>query len=155
MESRNPTIVRILEEKGDVIENRHSGIPTMKREMKNYHLPEPEFYEERDSFKVVFRNGGQQNVQVDNKMSKKDLSGQQNNNKNLNLTTNDYQNMILEFCKEPKTAVEIKKYLKIKSRQYVSAKIIKPLINAGSLEYTNKLNINARNQKYKTKIFKY
>ena len=197
MEARNPTIVRILEEKGAIIENRHSGIPTMKREMKNYHLPEPEFYEERDSFKVVFRNGGQQNVQVDNKipkkelsgqqsgqqiiqvdnkmskkelsgqqsgqqnvrvdnkMSKKELRGQQNNNKNLNLTTNDYQNMILEFCKEPKTAVEIKKYLKIKSRQYVSSKIIKPLINAGSLEYTNKLNINARNQKYKTKIFKY
>ncbi|MBE6147039.1 MAG: hypothetical protein E7168_01745 [Firmicutes bacterium] len=44
MESRNPTIVRILEEKGDVIENRHSGIPTMKREMKIYGLPEPEFY---------------------------------------------------------------------------------------------------------------
>ena len=107
----------------------------------------------------MFRNGGQQNVQVDNKMPKKELSGhqsgQQNNNKNLNLITNDYQNMILEFCKEPKTAVEIKKYLKIKSRQYVSSKIIKPLINAGSLEYTNKLNINARNKKYKTKIFKY
>lgn len=31
MESRNPTIVRILEEKGSVIENRYSGIPTMKR----------------------------------------------------------------------------------------------------------------------------
>lgn len=53
MEARNPTIVRILEEKGDVIENRHSGIPTMKREMKKFGLPEPEFYEERDSFKVV------------------------------------------------------------------------------------------------------
>lgn len=103
----------------------------------------------------MFRNCRQQNVQVDNKMPKKELSGQQNNNKNLNLTTNDYQNMILEFCKEPKIAVEIKKYLKIKSRQYVSSKIIKPLINAGSLEYTNKLNINACNQKYKTKIFKY
>jgi len=56
MESRNPTIVRILEEKGSVIENRHSGIPTMKREMKKYGLPEPGFYEERDSFKVIFRN---------------------------------------------------------------------------------------------------
>lgn len=56
MESRNPTIVRILEEKGSVIENRHSGIPTMKREMKKHGLPEPEFYEERDCFKVVFRN---------------------------------------------------------------------------------------------------
>lgn len=56
MEARNPTIVRILEEKGSVIENRHSGMPTMKREMKNHRLPEPEFYEERDSFKVIFRN---------------------------------------------------------------------------------------------------
>ena len=34
METRNPTIVKILEEKGSAIENRHSGIPTMKREMK-------------------------------------------------------------------------------------------------------------------------
>ena len=70
MEVRNPNIVRILEEKGSVIENRHSGIPTMKREMRKYGLPDPEFYEERDSFKVIFRNnschqnssdGGQQN----------------------------------------------------------------------------------------------
>lgn len=28
----------------------------MKREMKKYGLPAPEFYEERDSFKVIFRN---------------------------------------------------------------------------------------------------
>ena len=56
MEARNPNIVRILEEKGAVIENRHSGIPTMKREMRKYGLPDPEFYEERGSFKVVFRN---------------------------------------------------------------------------------------------------
>ena len=97
------------------------------------------------------QQSGQQNAQVDNKMSKKEPSGQQSDNKILNLTTNDYQNMILEFCKEPKTAIEIKKYLKIKSRQYVSTKIIKPLIDTGSLEYTNKNNINARNQKYISK----
>lgn len=47
MEARNTTIIRILEEKGSVIESRHSGIPTMRREMSNYGLPEPEFYEER------------------------------------------------------------------------------------------------------------
>lgn len=41
MESRNPTLVRILEEKESVIENRHSGIPTMIREMKKYGLPFP------------------------------------------------------------------------------------------------------------------
>ena len=60
MEVRNPNIVRILEEKGSVIENRHSGIPTMKREMRKYGLPDPEFYEERDSFKVIFRNNSRQ-----------------------------------------------------------------------------------------------
>ena len=56
MESRNPTLVRILEEKVSVNENRHSRIPTMIRKMKKYELPFPKFYEERDSFKVIFRN---------------------------------------------------------------------------------------------------
>lgn len=56
MESRNPTLVRILEEKESVIENRHSIKPIMIREMKKYGLPSPEFYEERDSFKGVYRN---------------------------------------------------------------------------------------------------
>lgn len=56
MESRNPTLVRIPEEKGSVIENRHSRMPTMIREMKRYGLHSPKFYEERDSFKVIFRN---------------------------------------------------------------------------------------------------
>ena len=32
------------------------NLPTMKREMKKYGLPEPESYEERDSFKVIFKN---------------------------------------------------------------------------------------------------
>lgn len=137
MESRNPTIVRILEEKGDVIENRHSGIPTMKREMKKYGLSEPEFYEERDSFKVIFRN----NIVV----QKGQQSGQQNT------SLENYKNIVLEFCLEPKTAKEIKDLLKIKSRQYVSSNIIKPLISEGKLEYTNKNSINARNQKYITK----
>ena len=55
LEVRNPTIIRILEEL-DYIENRHSGIPTMKREMEKYGLPAPEFYDERDCFKVILRN---------------------------------------------------------------------------------------------------
>ena len=65
MEARNPNIVRILEEKNAVIENRHSGIPTMKREMKKYNLPEPEFYNERGCFKVVFRNSFLNSKQVE------------------------------------------------------------------------------------------
>lgn len=53
MEARNPNIIRLLEEKypaidGDLmraLENRHTGIPTMRREMAKYGLPEPKFIE--------------------------------------------------------------------------------------------------------------
>ena len=41
-------------------------------------------------------------------------------------------------------------YLNITSKRYVAYNIIKPLINDGKLEYTNKNSINARNQKYKS-----
>ena len=133
MEARNTTIVRILEEKGYVIENRHSGIPTMRREMKNYGLPEPEFYEERDSFKVIFRNT--------NVVHSGQVSGQ----------VIEYQKLVLEYCMILKSTAEIKDYLKINSRRYVREKIIKPLIDNELLSYTNKDHINASNQKYVTK----
>lgn len=71
MEVRNPTIIKILEESTSMIENRHSGIPTMKREMKKHGLKEPEFYEERDSFKVIFRNGTEA---IEEKIYNKEIS---------------------------------------------------------------------------------
>ena len=189
MESRNPTIVRILEEKGAVIENRHSGIPTMIREMKKYGLPEPEFYEERNSFKVVFRNNLQNSTihsnsqnsncgtkcetndsQNSNCGTKCETSDSQNGNCGTKCETNDSQNSncgtkcetsdsqltinlrikVLKYCKEPRTTKEIMEYLNITSKRYVAYSIIKPLISAGKLEYTNKNSINARNQKYKS-----
>ena len=198
MEARNPTIVRILEEKGSVIENRHSGIPTMKREMEKYNLPLPEFYEERGSFKVIFRNdseknniqqkvssgqqnvaSGQQNIASGQQKvasgQQKVASGQQNvasgqqkvssgqqkiadehhkkieNSKNQIDNIEEYRRVTLKYCVNPKTAKEISRHLKIKSRQYISSNIIKPLINEGKLEYTNKNRVNAKNQKYVTK----
>ena len=136
MEARNTTIVRILEEKGSVIENRHSGIPTMRREMKNYGLPEPEFYEERDSFKVIFRNSENRlDQQVSEQVSEQVLK---------------YRELVTDFCITPKTAKEIREYLKIKSRNYVSDNIIKPLIKAKMIDYTNSEHPNASNQKYIT-----
>ena len=139
MEARNPTIVRILEEKGSVIENRHSGIPTMKREMKKYGLPEPEFYEERDSFKVVFRN----NIIMAKEIQDGQVSGQVNQ-------IEKYKKLVLEFCKSPKTATEIKDYLGMSSKNYVREKVINPLVKNNFLGYTNKNHINASNQKYIT-----
>ena len=55
MEVRNNTIIRLLEETTDVVENRHTGIATMREEMQKANLPEPEFEILRGTFKVTFR----------------------------------------------------------------------------------------------------
>ena len=51
---------------------------------------------------------------------------------------------------EAKTIREIMSYLPLNSRQYISSRIVKPLIDEGKLEYTNKNSFNAKNQKYIT-----
>ena len=62
----------------------------------------------------------------------------------------DIEKKVLDFCIEPKSAQEIRTYLNISSKRYVAYEIIRPLINSGKLDYTNKNSINARNQKYLT-----
>ena len=64
-------------------------------------------------------------------------------------TEKEIFNKVLEFCKEPKTAKEIRNYLGISSKRYVAYKILKPLVDFNKLEYTNKKR-NASNQKYIT-----
>ncbi len=60
-------------------------------------------------------------------------------------------NNVLSYCVVAKSAEEIRIYLNINSKRYVAEKIIKPLINNGKLDYTNKNVRNAKNQKYITK----
>lgn len=55
MEVRNNAIIRLLEETTDIVENRHTGIATMREEMQRANLPEPEFEILRGTFKVTFR----------------------------------------------------------------------------------------------------
>ena len=60
LEVRNNTIIRLLEETTDIVENRHTGIATMRDEMKKINLPEPEFENLRGTFKVTFRKEEQE-----------------------------------------------------------------------------------------------
>lgn len=50
-DTRNPIIALELEVL-KVTENRYSGIPTIRRAMREYNLPEPEFLDERGCFIV-------------------------------------------------------------------------------------------------------
>lgn len=89
----------------------------MKSEMKKHCFPESELYEEISYFKVVFRN----NMSIDYTSSEQ-VSGHESGHQNFDIET--YKNKILQYCHQPKTAKEIRDFLRIKSRQYVSTKII-------------------------------
>ncbi|MDK4501558.1 DNA helicase [Fusobacterium necrophorum] len=131
LEVRNSTIVQILENQKSILENRHSGIPTMKSEMLKNDLPEPEFINQRGSFKVIFYNGEGKSDTVEGKSD----------------IVHKYEFEILEYCKEARSKKEIMAYLNMNSSSYVSRKILIPLIQKGKLQYTNP-NKNAKNQKY-------
>lgn len=62
LEVRNNTIIRLLEETTDIVENRHTGIATMSDEMEKMNLPEPEFETLRGTFKVTFRKEKQETI---------------------------------------------------------------------------------------------
>ncbi len=170
MESRNPNIVKILEESHIILENRHTGIPTIIREMKKSGLPEPEFIEERDCFKVILKNGFSEQFMMtgeeENNSSKQLMKTAHENSSSKQLMKTAHENSssklseksiktqmhkikVLQYCNEPKSMNEILKYLKLNSRSHVRRNIIAPLLEDGSLKYVD-TNIKSKTQKYVT-----
>lgn len=122
---RNPTLATMAESLNQA-ENRYSGIPTIRMEMKEYGLPEPEFKNGRNEFVVILYN--------------KEIE-----QKKIYLTLED---KIVEFCKEPKSRKEIAEFLEIKTTTYVYSKYILPLLEEGRLGMTIPDIPASRNQKY-------
>lgn len=158
MEVRNPTIIRLLEEDHSIIENRRTGIKTIVDEMRKYGHPDPEFIEYRDTFRVILRKKKEsEQVYIVNtptlKHSNNKLKKEEKTDKTKSQTINQNQQIVLDFCKEPKSINNILNHLNLSSKRHLREKILCPLIKSGRLTYTNE-NVHARNQKYVTKIKK-
>lgn len=110
-DTRNPVLVTALEVLG-VTENRYSGIPTMRRTMKEYQLPAPEFAEERGTFVVR-------------------LYKHKNKYEDTLLRDMDETKNLLIFCKTPRTRKEIAGFLGLTSTTYAIQKYVNPLIERG------------------------
>ena len=161
LEVRNSTIIQILENEKTILENRHSGIPTMKLEMRKMNLPEPKFINQRGTFKVIFYGNESDKEEEKSGKVEKDSTNKANKNgvliKSIQVDKKSgkvrkeskYSEKVLEFCLEAKNRKEIMEYLGMNSQSYMSGKILKPLIENGKLKYTNS-NKNAKNQKYIT-----
>ena len=125
---RNPALA-VMSEALTQAENRYSGIPTMRRTMKAYGLPEPKFENRRNEFVVILYNGS--NVPEVEAAAAPD----------------EAQNL-LEFCKTPRTRQEIADFLNIKTVFYVMQRYVRPLVTEGKLSMTMPDKPKSRNQKY-------
>lgn len=116
-DTRNPVLAAAMEVLG-VTENRYSGIPTIRRELLEHGLREPEFTDNRNEFCVCFYNADSNEAeQTSNETQKpeKDLAG---------------------FCRTPRSRKEICAYLGLSSSAYVMKKHVQPLIDAGVIRMT-------------------
>ena len=120
-DTRNPVLALALEVL-DITENRYSGIPTIRREMKAYNLVPAEFLDERGNFIVKFYK------------------------KTLENATED--NSLIEFCRTPRSRKEISEFLKVKSVSYAMKRYIQPLIESGKIKLTIPDTPKSTQQKY-------
>ena len=113
-DTRNPVLASSLEVLG-VTENRYSGIPTIKKEMKKCNLREPEFLDERGNFVVKFYKETALNEEVE--------------------AIDDGEiNDLIMFCKTPRTRKEICDYLGLASVTYAIQTHIMPLVGIGKIK---------------------
>ena len=115
-DQRNPALA-VMAETLLGAENRYSGIPTIRREMAEYGLPEPVFQNRRNEFVVILYNSAQPEMRAEMALHQADKD-------------------LIAFCKIPRTRQEIADYLGIKVSSYFMKRYIQPLVDAGKLRMT-------------------
>lgn len=126
-DTRNPFIASNLEILINT-ENRFSGIPTIRNEMKKAELPSPLFENNRGVFKVTLFNSESAYPEEEE-----------------SLTTEN----ILGFCKIPRSREEIAEYLGLSSMSY-AMRSVTPFIKSGAIKLTKPETPKSKNQKYYT-----
>ncbi len=99
LESRNKTIVKLLEETTDIVENRHTGIFTMREEMKNMKLPEPEIVISDGDFRVIFRRKGEEIINTTNQEITQEVTQEITQEKIIKLIQNNPSITQVEMAK--------------------------------------------------------
>lgn len=126
-DTRNPVLAGALEVMG-ITENRYSGIPTIRKVMKENGLSEPFFEDKRGSFVVKFSKKSDVILSdVEFRQIKKDL---------------------VEFCEIPRSREEICEYLGLKSKSYAMKEYVQPLLDLGMLKMTIPDKPKSSKQKY-------
>lgn len=123
---RNPALA-IITETITAAEHRYSGIPTMRRAMREHGLPEPKFENRRNEFVVTLFNDWPTQDEPAQEAQPGDL---------------------LAFCKTPRTRQEIADFLGVKTVFYAMQHYVTPLLNSNQLHMTLPDKPKSRNQMF-------
>ena len=129
---RNPALAVMAEELTSA-ENRYSGIPTIRRAMAEYGLPEPVFENRRNEFVVILYNQSPAVAEVTTQRSEKNTKPD-----------------LLAFCRTPRSRQEIANYLGVKTVFYAMGHYVQPLLQSGQLAMTIPESPKSRKQKFYT-----
>ena len=127
-DTRNPYIAGALEVMLNT-ENRFSGIPTIRLELKKAGLPAPEFLDQRGVFRVIFYNSNSDDQLGDAK---------------------GMESEILVFCRTPRTREELAMQFGFESVSYFISNYILPLVAEGKLGMSIPDKPKSKFQKYAT-----
>ena len=125
LEVRNNTIIRLLEETTDIVENRHTGIATMRDEMKKMNLPEPEFENLRGTFKVTFRK---------EKAAETVKNFTENCTDNFTENCTDREIKVLELLKVNPTITQLELSNELKTSRRTISTVLSKLKEKGKIE---------------------
>ena len=128
---KNPKIAKFFKEIGWVDE-LGSGVRNIYKYNKIYSGADPEFIE-GDVFKTIIPLTPQDTMQDAMQATMQD---------------DDETGRILEFCKIPRSRIEIQEFLKLKNRDYFRKSILNPLIKGGLLKLTIPGKPTSPKQKY-------
>ncbi len=115
-DTRNPVLAGALETLG-IVENRYSGIPTIRRTMAGRGLPPPVFAVERGTFVIRLLRG------------ERDAEAQPPTTARGGRDAE----ALLEFCREPRSRREICDFLGVKSITFAMRMHVRPLVESGRL----------------------
>ena len=159
--SRNPKIVELLNEY-DLVKEFGEGVDRIYRDMEAAGLPEPEYKQSvlmlsarlknkkygveelDDSTWLLSEHDGDHDGDHDREYDG-DYDGDYVENHEESI---DRQEMILEFCRIPRTRKEIMDYLKLFNRGRFNERYMRPLLDSGKLRMTLPDKPKSRNQKY-------
>ena len=128
-DTRNPFIAGGLEVMLGT-ENRFSGIPTVRSEMERAGLKPAVFKSRHGVFKVTLYNDPVEKVPE------------------TIYVLPDPMRRIVEFCREPRSRIEIAEYMGIETPAYVVRKYLRPLVEMGKLRLTVPDAPKSKRQKY-------